>query len=216
MNPDPSVEFEGPPDRFSPTLTVSQVPIPTSANDETDELWFAPDVMIETEWGYGEGYYRHFFETPETISWSCGKSIINDSGIWERPQKSVHLPWPLKRAVDDNNPMPEYHAAMIGRLQQVQEYLHDSGSFVSDGQDMQCPLCDYEQSARMSGHYLLNLEAFNPPTELRWPTIYKHLLSRHRVLPSKMFATILLEKPIDAPSSAVSTHAYQRNYSGDV
>lgn len=155
---------------------------------------FSPDSLVETEFGFAEGYYRRFFETPMLIEWNCGETVLGKNGIWEREKKFSYLPWPTLK--DDQMPMPEWMNDLLHRLVEVERYLFGMKSVVHNNADAMCCLCDYAIDYSKNYDFVLSLDAFEPPTELRWSVLLKHYFTAHRALPSRMFAMVILERKL--------------------
>jgi hypothetical protein len=203
----PPVHQEETPDRPVAILRSKVDNIPTDVKYETSDVWFAPDQPMQTQFGYGEGYYRHHFETPETIKWKSGEAIY-EQGTWKQPEFSVSVPWPLKFKPDSGAAMPEYLNEFVHKLGILQSNLGAVGSVLPADLDQTCCLCEHVMRMDIACHYLLSLQAFDPPTEMRWPSLYMHYITRHGVIPSKMFATILLERAINVPNGVSQSMDY--------
>lgn len=159
---------------------------------ETTTESFAPDSLIETEFGYAEGYFRRFYETPMIIQWEEGPDVIGEGGLWVREKRHSYLPWPLQRSLDVN--MPEWFPEFIERLKSVERYLYAQQSFTRENGDAPCCLCDHVVDYSRNFHFVLGLDAYEETTEIRWPALLMHYLVDHRVLPSRMFSMVLLER----------------------
>lgn len=156
--------------------------------DESQEALFNEDAMIETPFGFGEGYFRHLKVTPEYLKWKTDKEE-NYEGMWKKEEKYSKLPWPLIK----KGGVPHYFNKFLEKLEKTESNLFQLGSFLPENQEMECLLCNYDVPRSSRGHFVLNLDAYEPKTELRWPSIYYHYLHDHGVLPSRMFVTIFLE-----------------------
>ena len=154
---------------------------------------FSPDSLIETPFGFSEGYFRKFFETQMFIQWEEGEETYSE-GLWKKPKKYSNLPWPLVK--DPSMPMPIWYEEFIMRLFEVENYLIQKGSIISNNADIGCCLCDFSIGSEQNIDFVLKLDAFDPPTQLRWPSILKHYFVKHRVLPSRMFAQVFLERKL--------------------
>lgn len=172
----------------NPEVSREQSVIQTTDED------FAPDSMIETQFGFAEGYFRRFFETPMIIEWEDGEASVSENGVWKRPKKFAHLPWPLQK--DPSVQMPVWFNELLHRMVEVEGYLRHKNSYMRENTDGMCCLCDFNIDYTENFHYVLSLDAYTPPTELRWPAILIHYFTAHRVLPSRLFAMVMLERKL--------------------
>lgn len=205
MDPDYSRDGDAPPPPRDVPLVVSNQATVTRVTDHTtDTRWFSPDAMVEMPYGYGEGYFRHLVDTQETVKWNEGAEVF-DQGRWNVPEHISFLPWPLQRSVDAG--YAPYTHEFVERLRDIEQILFENGSVIPSNVIQECCLCQHYIKERYARHYVLSLDAFDQETQVRWPSIYLHYVTDHRVLPSVMFARIVLERKVDDPEDAlVSLH----------
>jgi hypothetical protein len=185
-----NLDFNPMPDR--PMPSIIERTRPESENDGDSSVIFDPSEPMRLKDGYVEGCYRLNQETVETITWnSDGEQFME--GKWVSPAVTVNVPWPYRYAFD---PMPAYHPEFIDKLSKTQDVLDAYGSYQQSDASFYCCFCNHSIAGRHARFYLLNLTAFRPNRVFRWTSIFLHYLIKHRVLPTRMFARIILEREL--------------------
>lgn len=189
-----------PPERMMPQVgTLRKQTVKTAhlgmGGVDVEGCDFVSEHLIELQWGYGEGFFRHFYETPETLTWEYGKAELDDKGVWTRPKKTIRMPWPMRLA--EGEELPEYFSEFLEKLERLETYLDDVGSVSMTGRQIECRFCRHVEQPDEARSYILKLDAFETPTEMWWPSIYWHYLGAHRVLPSRMFAMMVCGRRLE-------------------
>lgn len=178
---------------FQLTHTKKDVVVNFSNNPEiaTPDQLFHENAIFATPFGYAEGYYRARYETPETITWEDkNQPQILEEGYWKFQKYISHVPWPLAYDAAES---PAYFPSFLDKLYAAENYLIQTRNFKPETQSrLSCIFCNYRDTRNC--HFSILLSKYQPPVELRWPSIYNHYLIYHKTLPSSFFVNTFLEK----------------------
>lgn len=156
--------------------------------EQASDLYDA-DAMIPTPYGYIEGFFRHFHAVAEEFIFEFDETLNEGTGFYEKQTRTSELTWPKK-----TERMVPYMPSLIIKLRMLEKELIAARSFTlahDHEAQRECLFCNFKEKKNESINFSIVLTLAQNKL-LIWPSIYKHYLEKHNVVPSYTFAKIVM------------------------